>query len=68
MKSRPIESFYAKVDARRGAVSLHSLMSRDSDSISPGQWRLAEDLLDRVYLSLIDGKHYAVADYLKETA
>ena len=64
---KPIESFDAAVDARRGATHLRSLMNRDTKSLSPGQWRLAEELLDRVYKDH-HGKHYAVADYLKEQA
>ena len=65
---RPIESFDAEADARRGAAHLRSLMARDSNRLSPGQWVLAEELMDRVYKSQINGKHYAVADYLKEQA
>ena len=66
--SRPIDSFDAAADARRGAAHLRSLMARESSRITPGQWGLAEDLFDRVYKCLVTGKHYAVADNLKEPA
>ena len=64
--AKPIESFDAQHDAKRGVTHLRSLMNRDSKSLSPGQWVLAEELFDRVYKDKITGKHYAVSDYIKE--
>ena len=63
--TKPIESINALYDAKQGAKLLHGLLSRESDRITPGQWVLAEELFVRVYKDH-HGKHYAVADYLKE--
>lgn len=59
-------NMFAEEAARKTAAFVRDVLNRDSKSISPGQWMLVEQQMDRVYKDMVTGKEHAVADFLKE--
>lgn len=57
----------AKNRAISDAKMIQSVLSRDNKHISPGQWTLTEELMDRIYQEAGDPKYrteYRVSDFL----
>lgn len=49
--------------ARHDAAAVRSVLNRHSARVSPGQWALVEDMMQRVYRDR-NGEEAAVADYV----
>ena len=59
-----VTCYDAKVAAQNAARNVRCILERDSARVSPGQWDLANILIDRVYVDAFTQKCYRTSDYL----